>query len=84
MEGYTEGNEPGREHSPNGYVPVVWTSADGITWSRIPHDDDVFGQDGFLTMGSATAGGPGLVVVGTGGVIVAERASDDAELTVDD
>jgi hypothetical protein len=82
MEGYCY--TPGSECSPNGYVPVVWTSVDGITWSRVPHDDDVFGTDGLLTVTSVTAGGPGLVAVGTGGVIVAERVGDDPALTVDD
>ena len=69
----------------HGYVPVVWTSVDGLTWSRVPHDEAVFGQgDDSLRLGSVVAGGPGLVAVGRGGVIVAERLGDDAELTVDD
>lgn len=43
---------------------VVWTSADGITWSRVPHDEGVFGA---AFMESVTAGGPGLVAVGMDG-----------------
>ncbi len=42
----------------------VWTSTDGITWSRVPHDEDVFAGAG---MRSVTAGGPGLVAVGSDG-----------------
>jgi len=44
---------------------AVWTSVDGITWSRVPHDEAVFGGEGFQEMNSVTAGGPGLVAVGT-------------------
>jgi hypothetical protein len=40
---------------------AVWTSVDGITWSRVPHDEAVFGNSGML---SVTVGGPGLVAVG--------------------
>jgi len=40
---------------------AVWTSVDGITWSRVPHDEAVF--DG-VEMNSVTVGGPGLVAVG--------------------
>jgi hypothetical protein len=40
---------------------AVWTSVDGITWSRVPRDEAVFGA-GITT--SVTAGGPGLVAVG--------------------
>jgi hypothetical protein len=83
MEGYHDGSNPSRERSPNGYVPVVWTSADGITWSRVPHDETVFGEHTSPTLHSVIAGGPGVVAVGAGGVIVAEPVADDAETTVD-
>lgn len=56
----------GHPHSLN-VQAVVWTSPDGFMWSRVPHDDDVFGraEDGFHTeMLSVTVGGPGLVAVG--------------------
>jgi hypothetical protein len=43
---------------------VVWTSPDGVTWSRVPHDDAIFGG-GWAAMHSVTVGGPGLVAVGT-------------------
>jgi hypothetical protein len=43
---------------------AVWTSVDGITWTRVPHDEAVFGGERIQTMESVTAGGPGLVAVG--------------------
>ena len=45
-----------------GSGPAVWTSVDGITWSRVPHDEEIFGTSGWIT--DVTAGGPGLVAVG--------------------
>ena len=46
---------------------AVWTSTDGISWSRVPHDEAIFGSpgvQGINVMSSVTAGGPGLVAVG--------------------
>jgi hypothetical protein len=43
---------------------VVWTSVDGLTWSRVTHDEAVFGGRRFYGMSSVTLGGPGLVAVG--------------------
>ncbi len=43
---------------------AVWTSIDGITWDRTPHDEDLFGG---VEMWGVTAGGPGLVAVGSDG-----------------
>ena len=43
---------------------AVWTSPDGITWTRVPHDPEVFGGDGDQEMVSVAAAGPGLVAVG--------------------
>jgi hypothetical protein len=58
-------------------VGAVWTSVDGVTWSRVPHDPNVFGEweedQGPVSapmhglsaqMADVTTGGPGLVVVG--------------------
>ena len=57
--------------SPEG--AAVWTSTDGLTWTRVPHDDAVFGPGveaiEFPThMIDVTAGGPGLVAVGLSGL----------------
>jgi hypothetical protein len=43
---------------------AVWTSIDGVTWHRVPHDEDLFGG---VEMWSVAAGGPGLVAVGSDG-----------------
>jgi hypothetical protein len=43
---------------------AVWTSPDGFTWSRVPHDEAIFGGEGAQRMASVTVGGPGLVAVG--------------------
>jgi hypothetical protein len=45
---------------------AVWTSVDGLMWSRVPHDEAVFGGVGGQGMSSVTVGGPGLVAVGVG------------------
>ena len=52
---------------------AVWISGDGVSWSRVPHDELAFGGEGFQSMSSVTAGGPGLVAVG-----VEVRFDDDA------
>ena len=40
-------------------------SEDGISWTRVPDNEAVFGRPGeFTYMSSVTAGGPGLVAVG--------------------
>jgi hypothetical protein len=44
---------------------AVWTSPDGITWSRVSHDEAVLGGLGSQSMNSVTLGGPGLVAVGS-------------------
>jgi hypothetical protein len=46
---------------------VVWTSVDGLTWSRVPHDETVFGGEENQIMNDVTVGGPGLVAVGYDG-----------------
>lgn len=43
---------------------AVWTSEDGMSWSRVAHDPSVFGGPGRQTMTSVVAGGPGLIAVG--------------------
>jgi hypothetical protein len=63
---------------------AVWTSVDGITWSRVPHDEAVFGGVGGQWMSSVTVGGPGLVAVGgdqPGDDVPSGRAQDAAVWT---
>ena len=60
---------------------AVWTSVDGLTWSRVPHDEAVFGGADSYAMSGVTAGGPGLVAVGVAGALEVENQSvgdDDA------
>jgi hypothetical protein len=54
---------------------AVWTSTDGLIWSRVPHDEMVFGGGGEQSMTSVTSGGPGLVAVGWDGSLVGGRAA---------
>ncbi len=44
---------------------LLWTSSDGITWSRVPDDEAAFGGEGNQWMANVTTGGPGLVAVGS-------------------
>ena len=44
---------------------AVWVSPDGATWTRIPHDEEIFGGAGSQVMWAVAAGGPGLVAVGS-------------------
>jgi hypothetical protein len=43
---------------------AVWTSPDGLTWTRVPHDEAIFGVDNYQGMWSVVAVGSGLVAVG--------------------
>ncbi len=52
---------PAGEANPNA---AVWTSPDGVTWARVPHDEAVLGGQGEVYMVGVAAGGPGLVAVG--------------------
>jgi hypothetical protein len=69
----------GHDQVPGGDAnAAVWTSTDGIAWSRVPHDEAVFGGGDGNAMLGVTAGGPGLVAVGGDG----ERVSDSAAVWV--
>jgi len=46
---------------------AVWTSSDGITWTSVPLDEATFGGEGWRRIADVTAGGPGLVAVGSAG-----------------
>lgn len=43
---------------------AVWVSSDGISWTRVTHDESVFGGQYTEMMTSLVAGGPGLIAVG--------------------
>jgi len=57
----------GRAYTGADWDGAVWTSEDGLTWTRVPHDEAVFGGPGFQWMSSVAAGGPGFVIVGWDG-----------------
>ena len=52
------------DESRGDFDAAVWTSVDGVAWSRVPHDEAVFGGAGFQEILNVTVGGPGLVAVG--------------------
>jgi hypothetical protein len=49
------------------WMAAVWTSTDGVTWSRVPPQPEVLGGPGWQAMGTVATGGPGLVAVGDSG-----------------
>lgn len=59
----------GQDELPPNVDLAVWVSSDGLTWSRVPHDEAVFGRPIDLRGVSAVAGGPGVVVVDGGGAV---------------
>jgi hypothetical protein len=52
------------EGSEADWIAAVWTSPDGVTWSRVPHDEALFGGQNDQEMFGVVAAGPGLVAVG--------------------
>ncbi len=55
---------------------AVWTSPDGITWTRVPHDEAAFGGDRIQVMWGVTVAEVGLVAVGT------DRSGGDVDAAV--
>jgi len=60
----------------NSVDAAVWTSGDGIAWSRVPHDEAIFGGAGRQEMSDVTVGGPGLVAVGFDGRCLPDLCQD--------
>ena len=54
----------GSDRTESGADAAVWVSSDGLTWDRLPHDESVFGGEGFHEMFSVTRGDRGFVAVG--------------------
>jgi hypothetical protein len=48
----------------DGDTAAVWTSPDGVTWTRILSDEAVFGGPGSQVMWGVAAFGAGVVAVG--------------------
>jgi hypothetical protein len=61
---------------------VIWTSPDGVDWTRVEDPEGVFGGDSHQHIHDVAAGGPGLVAVGDdnsqGDLDVAIWSSEDA------
>lgn len=64
LAGETWGSPPQAADIPGMHTAAVWTSVDGRTWSRVPHDPGVFSPEPWVEMNLVTAGGAGLVAVG--------------------
>ena len=64
----------GQDGRDGDFDATVWTSPDGITWARVPHDEAIFGGAGDQVMFGLTVVGPQVVAVGrevSGGTSVA-------------
>jgi hypothetical protein len=66
----------GTDGSGGDWDAAVWTSPDGITWTRVPHDEAVFGGDGGQEMEGVVLLGQTLVVVGD------EKTGDEYDAAV--
>jgi hypothetical protein len=66
----------GNDSSGGDFDAAVWTSPDGVEWSRVPHDEEVFGGDGNQQMDSIAAAASGLVAVGL------EKIDNDTDAAV--
>jgi hypothetical protein len=66
-------------------VAAVWTSTDGVTWTRAPHNPEAFGTGKVLEsatdMSEVAAGGPGLVAIGTSGMGARSWGRGDVDWT---
>ncbi len=47
-----------------------WTSPDGVSWTQVPWDGNIFGGPGDQQVMAISAGGPGVVAVGYGALLV--------------
>ena len=57
----------GSDRSGGDMDAAVWYSLDGRAWTRVPHDEVVFGGGGYQQINGVTAVGSGFVAVGTEG-----------------
>jgi len=67
----------GHDDSGDDWNAAVWTSPDGVAWSRVPHDEALFGGTNDQEMFGVVAAGPGLVAVGTDASAPAAWVSPD-------
>ncbi len=63
---------------------AVWTSPDGVSWSRVPHDEAVFAGPGRQEMWDVAASGTGLVAIGFDEEGPMNGSSEDQAIWVSD
>lgn len=63
---------------------AVWTSPDGVSWSRVPHDEAVLGGPGRQEMFDVAASGTGLVAIGFDEEGPMNGSSEDQAIWVSD
>ena len=81
-----DGTSPGLGGSPD-WTPqeaAVWTSPDGVSWSRVPHDEEVFAGPGRQEMWAVAASGAGLVAIGFDGEGPMTGSQEDQAIWVSD
>ena len=54
----------GNDSSGGDFDAAVWTSPDGLVWSRVAHDEAVFGGDANQQAVSLVTTGSAVVIVG--------------------
>ena len=64
----------GVDESGGDHDAAVWTSADGMAWTRVPHDETIFGGPDNEWLWDVTTGPDALVAVGFGGPPEAQHA----------
>ena len=63
--------------------PVPSTPVEAVSdWSRVPHDETVFGGPGKQSMVDVTVGGPGFVAVGSSESEASESEASESEAAV--
>ena len=62
----SSGSSSAWDHEPGWTRAAVWSSVDGVTWSRLPHDEQVFGGAAgeHCRMNDVVGEGPGLIAGG--------------------
>ena len=58
-----------------GLDAAAWTSPDGVTWSRVPHDETIFGGQPEDEISSVVAFGSKIVAVGASGEDAVRRVA---------
>lgn len=66
----------GRANLGGGDDAAAWASADGASWARTPHDENVFGGDGAQRMADVAVRGSTAVAVGSSGSDAAAWVTD--------